>query len=162
MAGQMIPPAPGMLEGERPIRRFVHSLLGSDGLIMNPDRQEPDHMFSQGSALYSLVTDFEASRDAKLEARIKNFIEALNRAAVQEKNHFWFPQIATQLAPCSHMAAYTGGTLGRLLAHSEIRGARLGRGSGPSGPLTTRRAGLARPSESHKLKFVFPNSAPAA
>jgi hypothetical protein len=106
MARQMIPPTAEMLTAEQRIRNFVNSLFGPDDLIQNPERQEPDHMFSQGSALYGLVTDYEGSRDAKLEARIQNFIGALNRAAVQEKDHLWFPQVATKLAPCSHMAAY--------------------------------------------------------
>lgn len=106
MARQMAASTSGVLAAEPRIRRFVHSLFGSSGLIMNPERQEMDHMFSQGSALYGLVTDFDASRDPKLEGGIKTFIGALNRAAVQEKDYLYFPQVATKLAPCSHMAAY--------------------------------------------------------
>ncbi|MFB3923367.1 MAG: hypothetical protein ACE145_16715 [Terriglobia bacterium] len=106
LARQMVPPGGDALLAERRIRRFVDSLFGVDGLIANPERHEPDHMFSQGSALYGLVTDFDSSRDPKLEARIQSFIEALNRAAVQERDYLWFPQVATKIAPCSHMAAY--------------------------------------------------------
>ncbi len=106
LARQMIPPTPDMLAGERHRRDFVMSLFSDNGLIWNPDRKGPDHMFAQGSALYGLVTDFEATPSAVLRTRIEKLIVALDRLAVHESDYLWFPQVATKVAPCSHMAAY--------------------------------------------------------
>jgi len=68
LARQMVPATRGTFVGERRIRRFLGSLIDEQGLVWNPDRKAPDHMFAQGSALYGLVTDFEASPDAALRA----------------------------------------------------------------------------------------------
>ena len=106
LARQMVPATRGMFVGEQRIRRFLVSLLDEQGLVWNPDRKAPDHMFAQGSALYGLVTDFEASPDAALRDRIEKFIVGLDRAAAHEKDYLWFPQVATKIAPCSHMAVY--------------------------------------------------------
>ncbi|HUY12172.1 MAG TPA: hypothetical protein VMX16_00895 [Terriglobia bacterium] len=105
-ARQMVVPNPQTLACEQKIRRFVNSLFGPDGVIGNPELKGPDHMFAQGSALYGLVTDYEDSRDPALQARIEHFIVSLDRMAVHEKDYLWFPQVATPIAPCSHMAAY--------------------------------------------------------
>jgi hypothetical protein len=106
LARQMIPATPEMTAGEQRMRRFVLALLDEQGVIWNPDKKVPDHMFAQGSALYGLVTDFEDSRDSALRIRIENFIAGLDRLAVHEKDYLWFPQVATKIAPCSHQAAY--------------------------------------------------------
>lgn len=65
LARNMVEPAQDALLAERHIRNFLLSNLGSYGLVMNSDRSAPDHMFSQGSALYGLVTD---SRSRHAEA----------------------------------------------------------------------------------------------
>jgi hypothetical protein len=106
LARQMTPATPEMLNGERHVRSFVMALLNDQDIVWNPDQKRPDHMFAQGSALYGLVSDFEASRDPALRARIQRFIAALDRMAVHENDYLWFPQVATKIAPCSHMAAY--------------------------------------------------------
>jgi len=106
MARQMIPPTPQMLVAEERIRCFLHSLFSAQGVILNSEQNVPDHMFAQGSALYGLVTDFEANRDPVLGARIESFISALDRMAIHESGYLLFPQVATKIAPCSHMAAY--------------------------------------------------------
>jgi hypothetical protein len=106
LARHMAPATPEMLNGERHVRNFVVALLNDRDVVWNPDQKRPDHMFAQGSALYGLVTDFEASRDLALRMRIERFIAALDRMAVHESDYLWFPQVATAIAPCSHMAAY--------------------------------------------------------
>ena len=106
LARQMIPATPEMVTGEQRMRQFVLSLLGEQGVIWNPDKKAPDHMFAQGSTLYGLVTDFEAGRDPALRTRIESLIAGLDRLAVHEKDYLWFPQVATKIAPCSHQAAY--------------------------------------------------------
>jgi hypothetical protein len=106
LARQMIPAAPEMVEGEARIRRFVYSLQDEQGVIWNPDQKAADHMFAQGSALYGLVTDFEARGDQETRVRIERLINGLNSLAVQERDYLWFPQVATKIAPCSHQAAY--------------------------------------------------------
>ncbi|MGI9071558.1 MAG: tetratricopeptide repeat protein [Bryobacteraceae bacterium] len=93
-------------EAEQRARRFFNSLFDSTGLVFNPELKGPDHMFSQGSALFALVADFEARHDPAVRARIEHMIAALDRVAVQERDYLWFPQVATKVAPCSHMAAY--------------------------------------------------------
>lgn len=105
-ARHMVAPSEDMQAGERRIRSFVNSLIGPDGIVYNPETKQPDHMFAQGSALYALVTDYDDSRDPKLAGRIQAFIAGLNRAARQESDYLWFPQVATSIAPCSHQAAY--------------------------------------------------------
>ena len=88
------------------MRTFLHELLGPDGIVHYPDTKQPDHMFAQGSALYAMVTDFDDSRDPASVSRIRALIAGLNRAARQESDYLWFPQVATSIAPCSHQAAY--------------------------------------------------------
>jgi len=105
-ARQMIEPTPEMLSSERRIRRYLNSLIGPAGVIDNPDQKAPDHLFSQGSALYGLVTDYQDDPTPTLRARIDRFIAGLDRLAVHESDYLWFPQVATKVAPCSHMAAY--------------------------------------------------------
>jgi len=105
LARQMIPASSEMQFGEERIRRFLLSLF-QDGVIANPDQKAPDHMFAQGGALYALVTDYEAQPTAAARARIEHLIKSLSRLAVRTGDYLWFPQVATKIAPCSHMAAY--------------------------------------------------------
>jgi glycerol uptake facilitator-like aquaporin len=63
-------------------------------------------MFSQGSALYGLVTDFNAGNDPALGRRIEALIGGLDRRDQHEADYLWFPEVATSIAPCAHMAAY--------------------------------------------------------
>jgi hypothetical protein len=106
LARQMIQPDPAMIIAEKRIRRFFNSLFDSTGLVYNPALKQPDHMFAQGSALYALVTEFEEARDPIVRAQIEKFIGALNRAAVQESDYIWFPQVATKKGACPHQASY--------------------------------------------------------
>jgi hypothetical protein len=106
LARQMIEPTANMLQAERRIRTFLDSLIDSSGLVWNPEQKGTDHMFSQGSALYGLVTDFEARRDSALRRQIELFIAGLDRRAHHEADYLWFPEVATPIAPCAHMAAY--------------------------------------------------------
>jgi hypothetical protein len=106
LARQMIQPDPAMILADKRINRFFNSLFDSTGLVYNPALKQPDHMFAQGSALYALVTKFEEGRDPIVRARIEKFIDSLNRAAVQERDYIWFPQVATKKGSCPHQAAY--------------------------------------------------------
>jgi hypothetical protein len=106
LARQMIQPDGAMAAAETRIRRFFDSLFDSTGLVYNPALKQTDHMFAQGSALYALVTEFEEQRDPNVRARIENFIAGLNKAAVQERDYLWFPQVATKKGACPHQAAY--------------------------------------------------------
>jgi hypothetical protein len=106
LARNMIEPTANMLQAERRIRQFLDTLLGSSGLVMNPDQKGADHMFSQGSALYGLVTDFNAGNDPARGRRIEALIGGLDRRAQHEADYLWFPEVATSIAPCAHMAAY--------------------------------------------------------
>ncbi len=106
LARNMFEPTNNMLRDEARIRGFLTSLQSSDGLVMNPDRRDVDHMFAQGSALYGLVTDFNAGHDPAMSVRIKALIDGLSRRARHEADYLWFPDVATPSAPCSHMAAY--------------------------------------------------------
>jgi len=106
MARNMIEPTTTMRQAEARIRKFLESLQGSSGLVMNPDQGRPDHMFSQGSALFGLVTDFDDSRDPALKLRIQTLIQALNARAQHASDYLWFPEVATAISPCAHMAAY--------------------------------------------------------
>lgn len=106
LARNMIEPTAVMLEAEQRVRNFLGSLISSNGLVMNPDQGKQDHMFSQGSALFGLVTDYDDSRDPALKLRIQTLIQALNHHAQQASDYLWFPEVATSTALCSHMAAY--------------------------------------------------------
>lgn len=75
MARQMFSPPPLMRLSEKRIREFLNSLF-RDGVVSSEDPAAIDHMFAQGSALYGLVSDYEASPDAGLCARIESFILA--------------------------------------------------------------------------------------
>ena len=105
LARQMIAASSEREVAEERIRRFLFSLL-QNGVIGNPDQRAPDNMFSQGSALYALVTDYEVRPTLSGRARIEHFIASLSRLAVHTGDYLWFPQVATKIAPCSHMAAY--------------------------------------------------------
>jgi hypothetical protein len=106
LARNMFDPTKSMLQDEGRIRGFLSSHLGPDGLVMNPDKHDVDHMFAQGSALYGLVTDFNDGHSVKVKGRIRSLIDGLNERARQEDDYLWFPEVATPIAPCSHMAAY--------------------------------------------------------
>jgi hypothetical protein len=106
LARNMFDPISSMLHDEGRIRKFLISLLGPDGLVMNPDQHGIDHMFAQGSALYGLVTDFNDGHDPVVAERIRALIVGLDKLAHHESDYLWFPQVATPIAPCSHMAAY--------------------------------------------------------
>lgn len=106
LARNMMEASAGMLEAEQRIRSYLDSLLGSTGLVMNPDQGTHDHMFSQGSALFGLVTDFDDRRDPALRVRIQALIQALDDHAQHAPDYLWFPEVATPIAACSHMAAY--------------------------------------------------------
>jgi hypothetical protein len=105
MARQMFSPSPLMQRSEQRIREFLNSLF-KDGVVSGEDPKSIDHMFAQGSALYGLVSDYESNRHAALRARIESFILALEKLAVREADYSWYPQVATKIAPCSHMGAY--------------------------------------------------------
>src|SRR5215831_13586213 len=105
MARQMFSPSPIMRQSEQRIREFLNSLF-KDGVVSGEDPKGIDHMFAQGSALYALVSDYESNPHAALQARIERFILALDKLAVREADYSWYPQVATKIAPCSHMGAY--------------------------------------------------------
>ena len=105
MARQMFSPSPLMELSEERIRSFLYSLF-RDNVISSDDPGGVDHMFAQGSALYALVSDYEVNPDADLRARIEAFILALEKLSVKEADYSWYPQVATKIAPCSHMGAY--------------------------------------------------------
>jgi hypothetical protein len=105
-ARNMMPPLPGAELGEQRIRRYLLSLIASDGLVHNPDQHRPDHMFAQGSTLYALVIDYEDRPSPAKRALIERMIDGLNRAAEQHRDYLVFLQVATKISPCSHQAAY--------------------------------------------------------
>src|SRR5262245_835977 len=105
MARQMFSAPSLMRRSEQKIREFLNSLF-KDGVVSGEDQEGIDHMFAQGSALYALVSDYESNPHAALRARIERFILALERLAVQEADYSWYPQVATKIAPCSHMGGY--------------------------------------------------------
>src|ERR1039457_7108286 len=47
LARNMFDPTKSMLQDEGRIRGFLGSHLGPDGLVMNPDKHDVDHMFAQ-------------------------------------------------------------------------------------------------------------------
>jgi hypothetical protein len=106
LSRNMIEPTPEALLAEQRIRTYLNSQLGSDGLVTHADGKGPDHMFSQGSALYGLVTDYDARQDPALRGRIAALIAGLDRHARHEADYLLFPDVATPIAPCAHMAAY--------------------------------------------------------
>jgi hypothetical protein len=106
LARQMFPATTDMIQAESRMRRYFLSLFGDSGVVWNPEKKQPDHMFSQGSALYALVTDYEANGSPTIRSRIERMIDGLTSMATQESDYLWFPQVATKLGPCSHQAAY--------------------------------------------------------
>src|SRR5262249_33489372 len=105
MARQMFSAPALMRRSEQRIREFLNSLF-KDGVVSGEDPTGIDHMFAQGSAIYALVSDYESNPHTALRTRIESFILALEKLAVQEADYCWYPQVATKVAPCSHMGAY--------------------------------------------------------
>jgi hypothetical protein len=91
---------------EQRLRAFLESLFGPSGLVMDIDKDAPDHMFAQGSALYGLVKLFEDGRDVGIQARIESFIRSLLAHATVVEDYVIYPDCATASASCSHMAGY--------------------------------------------------------
>jgi len=106
LARNMTAPTTDTLLAEQRIREFLNAQLGSEGLVVHEDRKGPDHMFSQGSALYGMVTDYDAGRDPALRRRIMALITGLDHHGRHQADYISFPDVATQFAPCAHMAAY--------------------------------------------------------
>jgi hypothetical protein len=106
LARNVVEPTTPLLQAEARIRFFLGSLLTSRGLVMNPDTGNADHMFSQGSALFGLVTDLNDSGNPAVKLQIQTLIQALSDRAQHTTDYLWFPEVATSIAPCSHMAAY--------------------------------------------------------
>jgi hypothetical protein len=106
LAENMVEPTSNMLLAKTRIRKYLVSLLGPTGLVMNPELNRADHMFSQGSALYGLVADFEHGRNPLMKAHIEALILGLDQHAKHAPDYLWFPEVATSISPCAHMAAY--------------------------------------------------------
>jgi len=85
---------------------FLYSLFGSNDLIMDIDKDEPDHTFAQGSALYGLLALFRSTRDAGVEKQIQRLIDGLMEHIVPVEQHYIYPNVTTANGPCSHMAGY--------------------------------------------------------
>ena len=106
LARHMVPASADMLQAEARIRAYLVSVLGSAGVIVNPDTGRRDHPFSQGSALYGLVTDFNDSGAPEARQRIEALIRGLDASASHRRDYLVFDELATPLAPCSQHAAY--------------------------------------------------------
>ena len=92
---------------EERLLSFLLSLLKNPlDIVLDIDKNVPDHAFAQGSALYGLVALFEDTRDKGIQKSIEKFILGLTKLAIPKGDHIVYPNVATANAPCSHMAGY--------------------------------------------------------
>jgi len=81
MSRRMIGPRPNWTEAEGRLLSFLLSLFDERGLIIDIDKNDADHAFAQGSALYGLVRGFrKIRRDPILQRNIEAFVEWPDRA----------------------------------------------------------------------------------
>ena len=107
MARRMVGHKPEWTLAEERLLSFLLFLLKNPlDLVLDIDKNAPDHAFAQGSALYGLVAYFEDSRDPATQKIIEKFILGLTRHAIPQGDHIIYPNVATANAPCSHMAGY--------------------------------------------------------
>jgi len=94
-------------QAEERLLAFLLSLLQNPlEIVLDIDKNAPDHAFAQGSALYGLVSYFEDTGDQIIRKIIEKFIIGLLKLAIPQGNHVIYPNVATANAPCSHMAGY--------------------------------------------------------
>jgi hypothetical protein len=55
--------APQLSQAEERLERYLFKLIGSDGLVHDPETGESDNSFAQGNALNGLLALFEDSGD---------------------------------------------------------------------------------------------------
>jgi hypothetical protein len=92
---------------EERLLQFLISLLKNDlGIILDMDKNAPDHAFAQGSALYGLVMFYEDTKDSAIRKTIEDFILGLRNHAISRGDHVIYPNVATANGACSHMAGY--------------------------------------------------------
>ncbi|MBN1899696.1 glycoside hydrolase family 127 protein [Candidatus Sumerlaeota bacterium] len=107
MARRMTQPRDEWTFAEQRLLDFLKLLLHNDlHIVMDIDKNAPDHAFSQGSALYGLVMLYEDTKDLSTRKLMENYILGLRQHAIPRGDHAIYPNVATTNGPCSHMAGY--------------------------------------------------------
>jgi hypothetical protein len=97
---------PEFCEAEGRLGRYLLKLLGPDGLVHDPDSGKVDHAFSQGSALYGLVTWFEDSGDPAVRAAIERLISGLLRRVERQGDQLVDSTVKLPESCGSHLVGY--------------------------------------------------------
>jgi hypothetical protein len=108
---------------EERLRVYLAALYGPNGLVMDTDRGEPDHVFSQGSALYGLVADLEDGRRPETLALLERQVSGLVGWGHWRDDMCTWPELATAVSPCTCMAGYLITPLVRLYELTNHAGA---------------------------------------
>ncbi|HTL18145.1 MAG TPA: hypothetical protein VL793_12985, partial [Patescibacteria group bacterium] len=138
---------PAFSQAEDRLGRYMLSLLGSDGLVHDPDTGATDHCFSQGSALYGLLAWYEDSADPAVRRALESMVSGLLRKSEARGDMFIEPTAKLAEASGSHLAGYqiypvirfyelTGYPDALVLAEGRTRWAIADPVLGPNGEIT--------------------------
>jgi hypothetical protein len=97
---------PELSQAEGRLGHSLLNLLGSDGLVHDLKSGAVDHSFSQGSALYGLVTWLEDSGDPAVRQATERLITGLLRRMQPQGDHLIDPTVKLQESSGSHLTGY--------------------------------------------------------
>lgn len=106
MARHMGITAPELSHAEERLQRYLFSLLGTNGLVINPDSGASDHSFSQGSALLGLLALYQDSADPTVRTAIERLITAQLKRAERQGELLVDPTVKLAQSSGSHLAGY--------------------------------------------------------
>jgi len=111
--------APQLSQAEERLERFLIKLIGSDGLVQDPEKREAEDSYSQGNALNGLVALFEDSGDPAVRRAIEKLITAQVKSSELKDGTLVDPSVKLEDATGSHLA---GGPISPAIRFYELTG----------------------------------------
>ncbi len=98
--------SPELSQAEARLQKFLFKLLGSDGLVHDPQSGAIDHSFSQGSALYGLLACFEDCGDPEVRRALERLISGQLKRAERKGDMLVDNSVKLEQSSGSHLAGY--------------------------------------------------------
>ena len=97
---------PELSEAEGRLGRYLLKLLGSDGLVHDPESGAVDHSFSQGSALYGLLAWFEDTGDPAVRQAAERLVTGQLKRLERRGEQLVDPTVKLEQGSGSHLSGY--------------------------------------------------------